>query len=97
MNWSDRFGRLVTVRWLAAAMVCICLPVTIQAMPYSQLIIFGDSLSDSGQFPDTSSDFYDSAFNNARRSTNRTGPTYLDGSGEPFAAVLHSSWQNGWA
>ena len=69
---------MMSFRWLAAVMVCICLPGPIQAMPYSRLIIFGDSLSDSGQFPDTSSAYYNSAFSGARRSTNRTGPTYLD-------------------
>ncbi len=88
MDWSDRFCRMVAIRWLAAAMVCVCLPVTIQAMPYSQLIIFGDSLSDSGQLPDTSSAFSNSAFSSAWRSTNRKGPTYQDDSGEPYAAVL---------
>jgi outer membrane lipase/esterase len=76
------------VKLLAAAIVFACMPVTALAMPYSQLIIFGDSLSDSGQFPDTASAFNNSAFSGARRAINRVGPTYLDGSSEPFSAVF---------
>lgn len=75
------------VKLLAAAIVFACMPYTAVAMPYSQLIIFGDSLSDSGQFPDTTSAFNDSVFSGGRRATNREGPTYLDGTSEPFAAV----------
>ena len=43
--------------------------------PYSTMIVFGDSLSDSGQYPDTGS---------GMRFTNRTGPTYKQ---EAYAAV----------
>lgn len=47
--------------------------------PYSTMVIFGDSLSDSGQFPDPGG-----PAGSATRFTNRVGPTYLDGSGEVF-------------
>ena len=43
--------------------------------PYSTMIVFGDSLSDSGHFPDTGS---------GMRFTNRSGPTYR---GEAYSAV----------
>lgn len=47
--------------------------------PYSTLVVFGDSLSDAGQFPDA-----DGPAGASTRFTNRVGPTYLDGSGEVF-------------
>lgn len=47
--------------------------------PYSTMVVFGDSLSDSGQFPDAGG-----PAGAAMRFTNRVGPTYLDGSGEVF-------------
>jgi outer membrane lipase/esterase len=103
MNWRSLFFRngrirrmlpflspsrwMFHVKWLAAAIVFACMPCIAQSMSYSQLIIFGDSLSDSGQFPDTASAFDNSAFSGGRRATNREGPTYLDGASEPFAAV----------
>lgn len=40
---------------LAAAIALASLPLTSSAMPYSQFVVFGDSLSDSGQFPDVGS------------------------------------------
>lgn len=77
------------IKSLAAAIAFASLPFTAQAMPYSQLVIFGDSLSDSGQFPDTTSTFDPGSFtfSGSNRFTNREGPTYLDGSNEPFVAV----------
>lgn len=47
--------------------------------PYSTMVVFGDSLSDSGQFADAGGPAGAST-----RFTNRVGPTYLDGSGEIF-------------
>ncbi|WP_321838136.1 esterase EstP [Pseudomonas kulmbachensis] len=46
--------------------------------PYSTMIVFGDSLSDSGQFPGVGS---------GMRFTNHTGPTYKEYSGEEYVAV----------
>lgn len=61
------------LKTLAAAIAVASLPMSISAAPYSQLIIFGDSLSDSGQFPDPGNPFSVSG----NRFTNRTGPTFL--------------------
>ncbi|UUT22439.1 esterase EstP [Pseudomonas sp. T8] len=47
------------------------------ASPYSNFIVFGDSLSDAGQFADPGG-----PAGATLRATNRTGPVYLDGSGE---------------
>lgn len=47
--------------------------------PYSTMTVFGDSLADAGQFPDTAG-----PTGSTLRFTNRTGPTYLDGSGESY-------------
>ncbi|AZE05714.1 esterase EstP [Pseudomonas chlororaphis] len=47
------------------------------ASPYSNFIVFGDSLSDAGQFADPGG-----PAGATQRFTNRTGPIYLDGSGE---------------
>ncbi|CAD5107314.1 esterase EstP [Zestomonas carbonaria] len=49
------------------------------APSYSGLVVFGDSLSDAGQFPDP-----DGPPNATSRFTNRVGPTYQHGSGEVF-------------
>lgn len=49
--------------------------------PYSNFIVFGDSLSDAGQFADPGG-----PAGATLRATNRTGPVYLDGSGEAYAA-----------
>lgn len=45
--------------------------------PYSKFIVFGDSLNDAGQFTDPGG-----PAGATQRFTNRTGPLYLDGSGE---------------
>jgi len=45
--------------------------------PYSNFVVFGDSLNDAGQFTDTGG-----PAGATQRFTNRTGPVYLDGSGE---------------
>ena len=59
----------------AACLFASASPIT--AAPYSAMYIFGDSLSDAGQFPDAGG-----PANATERFTNRTGPTYLSGSGE---------------
>jgi outer membrane lipase/esterase len=54
--------------------------------PYSTMVVFGDSLADAGQYPDA-----DGPPGATLRFTNRTGPTYQDGSGEfigPNASTL---------
>jgi len=61
------------LKTLAAAIAVASLPMSISAAPYSQLIIFGDSLSDSGQFIDQQNPTSPSGV----RFTNRTGPGYL--------------------
>ena len=50
--------------------------------PYSTMIVFGDSLSDSGQYIDLSG-----AGGDSTRFTNRTGPTYKEFKGEAYAPV----------
>lgn len=49
------------------------------ASPYSTMIVLGDSLADAGQFPDAGG-----PAGATLRFTNRTGPTYLNGSGELY-------------
>lgn len=56
--------------------------VPAHAGPYSAMYVFGDSLSDAGQFPDA-----DGPAGATVRFTNREGPTYLDGSGEIFGST----------
>ena len=46
--------------------------------PYSTMIVFGDSLSDSGHYPGVGS---------GMRFTNLTGPTYKEYRGEEYAGV----------
>lgn len=76
-----------TLKVLTAAVLLASLPAAAQAMPYSQLIIFGDSLSDSGQFPDLGSPLLGGNPTGGVRFTNRTGPTYLSNNTEYFDAV----------
>ena len=45
--------------------------------PYSNFVVFGDSLNDAGTFADTGG-----PAGSTQRYTNRTGPVYLDGNGE---------------
>ncbi|WP_339080990.1 autotransporter domain-containing protein [Pseudomonas sp. TMP9] len=76
-----------SLKVLAAAVLMASLSTTTQAMPYSQLIIFGDSLSDSGQFPDLGSPLLGGNPTGGVRFTNRTGPNYLANNTEYFDAV----------
>ncbi|SDJ34516.1 autotransporter domain-containing SGNH/GDSL hydrolase family protein [Pseudomonas indica] len=56
---------------LAAACLLAFSSSSLMASPYSGLVVFGDSLSDAGQFPDASG-----PAGSTRRFTNRTGPNY---------------------
>ncbi|AXJ07261.1 autotransporter domain-containing esterase [Pseudomonas fluorescens] len=48
--------------------------------PYSNFVVFGDSLSDAGTFTDSGG-----PAGSGKRFTNRTGPNYQDGSGEFYS------------
>lgn len=61
---------------LAAACLIASAP-HLSAAPFSGLYVFGDSLSDAGQFPDPGG-----PANATQRFTNRVGPIYQSGSGE---------------
>lgn len=70
---------------LAAWLIVYACPASWAASsPYSTMVVFGDSLADAGQFPDA-----DGPPGATLRFTNRTGPTYQDGSGEVYG--LNSS------
>ncbi|BEM58401.1 esterase EstA [Serratia marcescens] len=58
-----------------------CAQASAAPSPYTSFIVFGDSLSDAGQFADPGG-----PAGATMRATNRTGPTYLDGSGEVYSA-----------
>ncbi|AZE01600.1 Phospholipase/lecithinase/hemolysin [Pseudomonas chlororaphis subsp. aureofaciens] len=63
---------------LASSLLSLACAQAIAApSPYSSFIVFGDSLSDAGQFADPGG-----PAGATQRFTNRTGPIYLDGSGE---------------
>ncbi|MCU1717888.1 esterase EstP [Pseudomonas sp. 5P_3.1_Bac2] len=66
-----------------AAACLLAAPFTdVSAGPYSGMVVFGDSLSDAGQYADAAGP--DGA---TRRFTNRVGPTYQPGSGEIYGAT----------
>ncbi len=66
-------------RWPFAACLLSLACSTAVAAPYSTMVVFGDSLADAGQFPDTGG-----PAGSTLRFTNRVGPTYQDGSGEVY-------------
>lgn len=67
---------------LASSLLSLACAQAIAApSPYSSFIVFGDSLNDAGQFADPGG-----PAGATQRFTNRTGPVYLDGSGEVRAA-----------
>ncbi len=68
----------------ACLLAMACCASAQAATPYSTMVVFGDSLADAGQFPDAGG-----PPGATLRFTNRTGPTYLNGSGEVYA--LNSS------
>lgn len=76
-----------SLKTLTAAVLLAGLPAATHAMPYSQLVIFGDSLSDSGQFPDIGSPLLGGNPTGGLRFTNRTGPGFLSNNTEYYDAV----------
>lgn len=73
----------------AACLLALSCVTQAAPSPYSTLVVFGDSLSDAGQFPDL-----DGPAGATLRFTNRVGPTYQNGSGEIIGA--NSSTLLGW-
>ncbi|WP_114761138.1 esterase EstP [Pseudomonas chlororaphis] len=68
---------------LASSLLSLaCAQAIATPSPYSKFIVFGDSLSSSGQVADPGG-----PTGSSYRATNRTGPVYLDGSGEEYSAV----------
>ena len=59
--------RLLTPLAVACCMAAVA--PTVSAAPYSGLYVFGDSLSDAGQFPDSAN-----PSSQTQRFTNRVGP-----------------------
>lgn len=68
--------RVLTPLAAACLLAAATLPAQAANSPYSSLVVFGDSLSDSGWFTDADGPV---------RFTNRVGPTYL--AGEPYGPV----------
>lgn len=64
---------------LAVAYCMATVAPSLSAAPYSGLYVFGDSLSDAGQFPDSVNSTIQT-----RRFTNRVGPLFTDASGEVY-------------
>jgi len=63
---------------LAGCLLAIaCAQANAAPNPYTNFVVFGDSLNDAGTFADTGG-----PAGATQRFTNRTGPVYLDGSGE---------------
>ncbi|EJM13806.1 phospholipase/lecithinase/hemolysin [Pseudomonas sp. GM21] len=58
-------------------LVMACAQASAVPNPYTGFVVFGDSLNDAGTFADTGG-----PAGSTQRYTNRTGPVYLDGSGE---------------
>lgn len=65
------------VPFAACLLTLACASVQAAPSPYSTMVVFGDSLSDAGQFPDE-----DGPAGATLRFTNRVGPTFLEDSGE---------------
>lgn len=64
---------------LAVACCMAALAPSLSAAPYTALYVFGDSLSDAGQFPDSAN-----PSTQTQRFTNRVGPLFTDASGEIY-------------
>ncbi len=64
---------------LAAACCLAAVAPSLAAAPYSAMYVFGDSLSDAGQFADSVN-----SSTQTRRFTNRIGPLFTDASGEIY-------------
>lgn len=70
-----------------AAVLLLAVPGLATASAYSQLVVFGDSLNDSGQFPDPGGPLLGVLPTGGYRFTNRTGPHYRADNSEYFAEV----------
>nr|WP_272890540.1 autotransporter domain-containing protein [Stutzerimonas stutzeri] len=66
-------------------LTCTTGTATANSGPFSQFVVFGDSLSDAGNFPDLQSPTLGGNPTGGLRFTNRTGPTY--GAGEYIGEV----------
>jgi outer membrane lipase/esterase len=82
------------IRPLAAVCLLAGISPALLAAPFSGFYVFGDSLSDSGQFPDIDLSSFPGDLGDqggppgaTLRFTNRVGPTYQGGQGEIFAPV----------
>lgn len=64
---------------LAVACYIAAAAPSLSAAPYTGLYVFGDSLSDAGQFPDSAN-----PSTQTQRFTNRVGPLFTDASGEVY-------------
>lgn len=74
--------QVITLPFAAGVLSLACSLALAAPAPYSTMVVFGDSLSDSGQYPDTGG-----PLGSTLRFTNRTGPTFQDGSGEVYGPV----------
>lgn len=74
--------QVITLPFAACVLSLACSHALAAPSPYSTMVVFGDSLSDSGQYPDTGG-----PQGSTLRFTNRTGPTFQDGSGEVYGPV----------
>jgi outer membrane lipase/esterase len=74
--------QVIILPFAACVLSLACAHALASSSPYSTMIVFGDSLADSGQFPDTAG-----PAGSTLRFTNRTGPTFQDGSGEVYGPV----------
>lgn len=70
-----------------AVLLILAVSGLVVAAPYSELVVFGDSLSDGGQFPDMGGPLLGGLPTGGLRFTNRTGPDYLPDNSEYFAPV----------
>src|SRR5690606_22068856 len=69
----------------AVLLGCASAVVAADSGPFTQFVVFGDSLSDAGNFPDVLSPTFGGNPTGGPRFTNRTGPTH--GSGESVGEV----------
>ena len=77
--------RLSRITPLAGCVLSLVCSGTLAApTPYSTMFVFGDSLSDSGQFPD-----FSGPSGSGMRFTNRNGPTYDHKEHYALVAPMH--------
>ena len=75
---------------LAGCLLAMACAQAIAAPTLLNFVVFGDSLNDAGHFTDTGG-----PAGATQRFTNRTGPTYQDGSGEVYSPTRPSCWVEG--